>query len=210
MLITLTDVGHRFGDGGWLFRGLTAQLRPGHSYAIVGPSGSGKSTFLNLVAGWIAPSEGEILRQGEGRTIRVFQNPHGVAQRSAIDHVLLPLFASGLSPESAMRKACRLLKEFGIFHLAEQPFRSLSGGEAQRLMLARAVASRATLLLVDEPTAQLDRDAAELVNDALGRLRAESVTVLIATHDEGTRDACTDIVDLRQVPRFDLTSQGKR
>ena len=82
-LVTLRDVGHTFTGDTWLFRSLNADLRPDRVYALVGPSGSGKSTLLSILAGWVKPSEGSIQRLNIGKTSWVFQNPIGVARRSA-------------------------------------------------------------------------------------------------------------------------------
>ena len=85
----------------------------------------------------------------------------------------------------------------GLSHLTDRrPFSMLSGGEAQRLMLARGVASGADLLLVDEPTAQLDVHTADTVNARLGALSRQGMIVVVATHDHRTRDAATDVIDL--------------
>ena len=176
-LVTLRDVGHTFTGDTWLFRLLNADLRPDRVYALVGPSGSGKSTLLSILAGWAKPSEGSIQRLNIGKTSWVFQNPIGVARRSVIDHVMLPYLARGLERASS-------------------EYRELSGGEAQRLMLARGVASGADLLLVDEPTAQLDVHTADTVNARLGALSRQGMIVVVATHDHRTRDAATDVIDL--------------
>lgn len=194
--VVLNDVGHRFGDSPWLFRGLSLDLKPGHVYGLTGPSGSGKSTLLSLLAGWEAPAAGSISRPAGAAVSWVFQNPHGVAARSALDHVSLPLLATGMTVAAAEDRATALLDRFGLLHAAQRPFSSLSGGEAQRLMLARGFASTPTLFLVDEPTAQLDPSTALEVDTALGALAGESVIVVVATHDPRTRDACTDVVDL--------------
>ena len=185
-LVTLRDVGHTFTGDTWLFRSLNADLRPDRVYALVGPSGSGKSTLLSILAGWVKPSEGSIQRLNIGKTSWVFQNPIGVARRSVIDHVTLPYLARGLDVPQAEACACELLAQF----------RELSGGEAQRLMLARGVASGADLLLVDEPTAQLDVHTADTVNARLGALSRRGMIVVVATHDHRTRDAATDVIDL--------------
>lgn len=180
-----------------MFHGLDADFRPGHVYAVIGPSGSGKSTVLNLLAGWTDPAEGRIERMGVERTGWVFQNPHGVPGRSAADHVALPLLARRWQPRDADAEARGLLSRFGLLHAADRPFRSLSGGEAQRLMLARGIAAEPDLFLVDEPTAQLDRGTSHEVNSALTQLAGADTIVIVATHDDGTRDACTDLIDLR-------------
>ncbi|WP_170112499.1 ATP-binding cassette domain-containing protein [Bifidobacterium catulorum] len=197
--VTLTDVGHSFDKtgGDMLFRHLTVTLLPRHVYALTGPSGSGKSTLLSIIAGWTKPVTGVVERFDCGRVCWVLQNPHGVARRSAVDHVALPFIARGERRRDARSHAMELLRAFGLESLAFKPFRDLSGGEAQRLMLARGVASRAGLLLVDEPTAQLDLNTAATVNEHLHSLSLSGSIVVVATHDPRTRDACTDLIDLR-------------
>lgn len=194
----MQGLGHRFGDGPWLFRNASLQLLPDRVYGLIGPSGSGKSTMMSLLAGWVTPVEGVVSRKNIARTSWVFQNPSGIARRSVLDHVILPLLARGQDIAAAETSARGLLNDFGLAHLSEQPFRSLSGGEAQRLMLARGVASSPNLLLIDEPTAQLDLQTRRDVNAVIQRLRTPTSIVVIATHDEETRDACTDIIDLRE------------
>ncbi len=204
--MTTRGLGHRFGDGPWLFRGLQLTFEPGRVYSLTGPSGSGKSTLLSLLAGWTTPAEGTIERSGGERIGWVFQNPHGAAHRTAADHVALPLLAAGARPEKADAEAAQILARFGIAHLATRPYRALSGGEAQRLMLARGIASYPGLFLVDEPTAQLDMRSAADVNAALAQLATDGVTVVVATHDERTRDACTDHIDLRRLNRAETAA----
>jgi len=200
VFVTLTDLGHRFGDHPFLFRHVTARLEPGHVYALTGPSGSGKSTLLGMLAGWITPAEGAIERAGVDTLGWIFQNPHGVARRTALDHVVLPLIARGQSRETAEHEARTLLERFGLAHAADRQFRALSGGEGQRLMLARGIAAAPDLLLVDEPTAQLDQHTAQTVSDALGKIATAGTIIVVATHDARTRDACTDIIDLARLP----------
>lgn len=195
------ELAHRFGLGAPLFSGLTVALEPGRRYAVVGPSGSGKSTLLGLIAGAEMPTSGRIDRDGVGRIGWVFQNPHGVAGRTALDHVVLPLIASGLPRPHAEREARILLTRFGLAAREDSRFASLSGGEAQRLMLARAIASRPGLLLVDEPTAQLDPANAATVVDALGALADDGAVIVVATHDPRIRDACDVVIDLLELTR---------
>lgn len=196
MRLTASGLGHRFGDQPFLFRGLDLDLEAGHTYAVTGPSGSGKTTLLSILAGGVTPTEGELRRDLDGATVWVFQNPHGVHQRRALDHVTLPLLAAGATRPEAEAEAKELLERFGLAHRADARFSALSGGEAQRLLLARAVAAHPALLLVDEPTAQLDAVTSAAVNEALQALAGNDAIVVIATHDPGTRDACTDHIDL--------------
>ncbi|GAA3590114.1 ATP-binding cassette domain-containing protein [Klugiella xanthotipulae] len=196
MQINLTDVSHSFSGQPQLFTHVTFSICSGEMVAIVGPSGSGKSTLLSILAGWQKPSEGEVLRSGIESISWVFQNPHGVAQRSALDHVSLPLLARGLGRSEADTEARRILEIFGLLELSHRPFSSLSGGEAQRLMLSRAVAKKPSVLLVDEPTAQLDMASAKTVNAVLSSLSGIDSIVVVATHDFHTRDACSRVIDL--------------
>jgi len=187
---------HEFPGTRRLFSNLELSLVPGEVVAVVGPSGSGKSTLLSILAGWVKPVEGTVTWSGVESTGWVFQNPHGVPRRTALDHVVLPLLAHGLRRRDAEREAYQIMGRFGLIEVANRAFRSLSGGEAQRLMLARAVGSSYDLLLVDEPTAQLDMATAATVDAVLANIAQDDVIVVVATHDPRTRDACTRVIDL--------------
>ena len=126
----------------------------------------------------------------------VFQNPYGVPGRTALDHVVFPLLAKGLRRREAEPQALEAMGLFDLEYAADRRFSELSGGEAQRLMLARAVCSRPDMLLVDEPTAQLDTRTAHSVSHVLGNLAGQGMIVLVATHDPDTRDACGRVIDL--------------
>lgn len=200
MRVTLGDVGHRFPDGPWLFRHLDTVLDSGRVYSLTGPSGTGKSTLLALLAGWLTPEEGTISKPANASTGWVFQNPHGTPTRSARDHVALPYLAKGFSPREADANAQEMLARFELQHVGGMPFRELSGGEAQRLMLARGLATQPDLFLIDEPTAQLDRATAATVNSCISALASTLSIVVVATHDDDTRDACTDHIRLERRP----------
>lgn len=194
--VRATGLGHRFGQGPWLFRGVDLTLLPGIVHALTGPSGSGKSTLLGLLAGWVVPAEGTVERLGVSGLQWVLQSPHGVAMRTALDHVTLPMLASGASRGRAEHEAGELLDRFGLGDRADARFRELSGGEAQRLMLARAVAARPSLLLVDEPTAQLDQHTSRSVSRVIRELATAHTVVVVATHDPMTQAACDKVIDL--------------
>ena len=199
MRVGLAGVGHRFPGCPPLFEDLTADLGPGHVYALSGPSGSGKSTLLGIIAGWIPPTSGSIAREGISGIQWVFQSPHGVAGRTALDHVSLPFLARGLSRADADTAAHTLLQDMGIAHLASSAFRHLSGGEGQRLMIARALAANPDLLLLDEPTAALDHRTAQEVVDVVAALAQRDCIVVIATHDPRVQERCTDRLSLAGV-----------
>jgi ABC-type lipoprotein export system ATPase subunit len=191
-----TGLAHEFSGTGRLFSGLNLNLWPGEVVALVGPSGSGKSTLLSIIAGWVKPVAGTVEHHDVEHTGWVFQNPHGSPRRTALDHVVLPLLARGLRRREAGGEARDILRRFALLDVADRQFRSLSGGEAQRLMLARAVATGDDLLLVDEPTAQLDLSTAATVNGVLAGIAQKDAIVVVATHDPNTRDACTRVIDL--------------
>lgn len=198
--VEVDEVGHTFIRGAPIFTGLTATMSPGEVWAVTGPSGSGKSTFLSLLAGWEAPTSGRIHRIRIERVGWVFQNPHGQARRTALDHVVYPLIARGTARAEANARAEHILDGLGLLALAGRTFSQLSGGEAQRLMLCRAIAAEPDLLLVDEPTAQLDRANAAAVNGVLRSLARIGAIVVVASHDPDTVAACSHRLRLDRPP----------
>lgn len=196
MFLILDQVTHSFDQKLRLFPPISTAFGIGETTAIVGPSGSGKSTLLAILAELIVPTEGKIMRDGIFSSCWVTQNPHGVAGRTALDHVALSFISTGLTRSSANLEALAILDQFGLGKLADQPFGTLSGGQAQRLMLARGVAAAPHLLLVDEPTAQLDQQTAKEVDGCLAMLTSRKMIVVVATHSPTTRDACSRVLDL--------------
>lgn len=189
MRVAVEGLAHRFEGTDLLFENLSFVAEPGVTIAICGPSGCGKSTLLSILAGWEQPYAGTVTREGVDRVGWVFQNPYGVAERTALDHVVFPLLAKGMSRRETEPKALEAMELFDLEYAADRRFCDLSGGEAQRLMLARAVCSRPNMLLVDEPTAQLDTRTSHSVSHVLGNLAGQGMIVLVATHDPDTRDA---------------------
>ncbi|WP_221934910.1 ATP-binding cassette domain-containing protein [Georgenia yuyongxinii] len=191
-----TDLAFAYPGSPALFQALSFDADGGELLAVTGPSGSGKSTLLSLLGGWLAPSVGVLEVTGVERLALVPQNPFGVPGRTALDHVCLPLIASGLTRTHAAQIARGHLELLKLEHAADRPYRMLSGGERQRMLLARALASGPDLLLVDEPTAQLDTSSAAEVCDALASLERSGVLVFVATHDPRVVDACSRVLDL--------------
>lgn len=196
MRLTLQGVSHGFAAGRPLFAPIWAEFSSGQLVAVTGPSGAGKSTLLTILAGLTEPSQGTVSRSGSGRACWVTQNPHGVAARTALDHVALSFLARGCRRAEADGMARALLGRFGLDDVAEQRFSTLSGGQAQRLMLARGMAASPAILLVDEPTAQLDLETAAEVDEALRSLAGTDTIVFVATHSPTTRAACSDTLAL--------------
>ncbi len=196
MRLAAHGLGHQFRDGQPLFTDLDFTLEPGDMVALTGPSGSGKSTLLSMLAGWLTPTWGTLDREHEGRIAWVPQNPYGVAHRTAIDHVVLPLLAAGWHRPQAEDRIRTVLAEFALADVADAPFAQLSGGEAQRLLLAQAAVSDPALMLVDEPTAQLDPGNAAAVISVLGALAEDGRIVVIASHDPRIANTCPAAIAL--------------
>lgn len=198
MQIVGAGVGHRHSPGPLLFSGLDFELVPGRIVAVVGPSGSGKSTLLSLIAGFRQPAQGVIVRDGVTRHGWVLQNPIGAPRRTAIDHVVQPLLFRGARRRDAIETGQALLTRFGLQKVADREFRMLSGGEAQRLSFARSVAAAPDVLLLDEPTAQLDQSSAAAIRAVIHELADEHRIVALATHDMALSAECDEVLDLAQ------------
>jgi predicted ABC-type transport system involved in lysophospholipase L1 biosynthesis ATPase subunit len=171
---------------------VTCQVPEGGLVAIVGPSGSGKSTLLHLLAGLDRPSRGLVdwpalgprARLRPGPVAVVFQGPSLIPTLDVVENVSLPLLLAGAGPAEARTAAVAALERLGIGPLAAQLPEELSGGQAQRVAVARALAGRPRLLLADEPTGQLDVAAGRQVVDALLLAARElGAALVISTHD---------------------------
>jgi tungstate transport system ATP-binding protein len=177
-----------------IVRELDLALGPGAPTVLLGPNGSGKSTLIRLAMGLVRPTSGRISWGGRSepgaRLAMVFQRPV-MLRRSAAANVAYVLAAR------ADARVRELLAQVGLAHLADRPARRLSGGEQQRLALARALARDPEILLLDEPTASLDPTATKAVEDIVRVVAASGVKIVMATHDIGqARRLAGDIVFL--------------
>jgi tungstate transport system ATP-binding protein len=172
---------------------LVSQLRfaiqRGGLTALLGPNGSGKSLTLRLCHGLIRPSAGRVawgaekgVLAGVKRHAMVFQKPV-MLRRSARANIVHALAAAGVARAERQERAVAALARFGLDALSENPARLLSGGEQQRLAIARAWSLRPELLFLDEPSSQLDPGATRQIEEMLAALKAEGVTLVMATHD---------------------------
>lgn len=179
-----------------LFEGLTFTIGPGTT-ALTGPSGSGKSTLLGILAGWLQPTHGSLSHLPR-KTQWVLQSPIGSPRRSALSHVELPLLAAGATLTEAASRGHEILNQVGLAEAAHRRLRHLSGGEAQRLMLARAIAAKPDLMLVDEPTASLDAANSSTVIQAIQTLADTGMPIVIATHDMRLAEVCRSRIEVRE------------
>jgi putative ABC transport system ATP-binding protein len=180
-------------------RGASLRVRAGEILAIMGPSGSGKSTLLHCLAGILAPEEGEVWfagarldtlsddRRSELRRDRfgfVFQSGQLVPELTAEENVALPMLLSGTRRGPAMTAARRWFGPLGLDGLERRRSGELSGGQAQRVALARGLVTEPRVLFADEPTGSLDSLSGELVMDLLtAAAREHGTTVILVTHD---------------------------
>jgi putative ABC transport system ATP-binding protein len=179
--------------------GTSFELAPGDVLMLEGPSGSGKTTLLGVCAGLITPDEGHVvlsgvalggLRAGQLRAQRaralgfVFQRANLLERSSALENIALAGLLGGMTRRAAEVEGQRLLAALGIAALAGRRITQLSGGEEQRVAVARALVHRPRVVLADEPTASLDAEAGRAVIELLTGLAAErGAALLIATHD---------------------------
>ena len=183
-----------------VLRGVDLAVRPGEIVALLGPSGSGKSTLLQAVGLLEGGFDGSIRIGGreaasldnDARTeLRrdmlgfVYQFHHLLPDFDAIENVLLPQLIFGTEPEAARTRATQLLTRLGLGNRLDHRPAKLSGGEQQRVAVARALANRPPLVLADEPTGNLDEHTADIVfAEFIELVRSEGSAALVATHNE--------------------------
>jgi NitT/TauT family transport system ATP-binding protein len=182
-LVALEGVGKRFAGGTEALRGVDLRIEPGEFVSLLGPSGCGKSTLLRLIAGLAEPSEGRIARAASRQVGFVFQEATLLPWADAIANVRLPLRLAGVARAEQEARAAAALAQVGLGGFERAYPRALSGGMRMRVSIARALVTRPSLLLMDEPFAALDELTRHRLNDDLLALWAGSgVTVVFVTH----------------------------
>jgi putative ABC transport system ATP-binding protein len=179
-------------------RGLDLKVMPGDFVAVMGPSGSGKTTLLNCLSGLDDIDEGTVLVEGidihrmsDAKRSKyrakhmgfVFQSFNLIPVFSSVENVELPLLLAGVSPGEARAKAEATLDRVGLGHRRNHRPNELSGGEQQRVTIARALAGRPSLVWADEPTGNLDSETAGSIMDLLIELNRDGLTLVLVTHD---------------------------
>ncbi|MBO0829852.1 MAG: ABC transporter ATP-binding protein [Streptosporangiales bacterium] len=183
-MLELAGVGHRYVRSRWVFRGLSLRLSPGTVTAVLGPNGRGKTTLLRCAAGLLTPTEGAVRRDGP---VGYVPQVHGATfGYRVLDMVLMGrvrhVATFGVPGRRDRRAAWDAMARVGITHLAERPVTELSGGEAQLVLVARAVASGCQVLALDEPATGLDLHNQVRVLNLMRELARQGMTLLATTH----------------------------
>lgn len=193
-----------------VLRDLDLTIPAGVTLAITGPSGSGKSTLLSIIGllarpsagrielfGQLAPVGSELIKFRQQSVSWIFQRAALLSNRSVLENITLPLLLQGADRSSALGQAAVIADAVGLGHRTRARARTLSGGEQQRVEIARALVRATRLILCDEPTANLDRTNAELVADLLVTHKSHNSTIVIATHDLRVAERCDEVVRLQ-------------
>ena len=192
---------------------LSFDLASGESMAISGPSGVGKSTLLNLLSGldnvdkgkiWFDDVEFTRMPNKEKIFFRlnnislIFQTPNLLKDFNVIENIMIPIRYKGISKIKSIDIGDRVLKEVGLFDIREKPISLLSGGEAQRVGIARAMAMESKIILADEPTGNLDTENSKLVmNHLIDICKKHSTTLIVVTHDKEVISQLNNVVQMK-------------
>ncbi len=198
-MIVASNLTKRYPGGLQALHDVSFEISAGEMVCVTGHSGAGKTTLIKLISTIEAPTAGSLLVNGQNLAalrrsalpfVRrnfglIFQDQKLLFDRSALENVLLPLEIVGLPYREAVRRAQAALDKVGLLERAKANPVALSGGEQQRLAIARAVVNRPAVLVADEPTGNLDADSAEQIFAIFESFHQVGVTVVIATHDLG-------------------------
>lgn len=196
-MIQFQHVFKSYGQGANILADINFDITPGEFVFVSGPSGAGKSTLLKLIGGLEAPTRGSVIVKGQRmdqisqrarpylrRAVGVIlQNMHLLYDRSAFENVMLPLAVIGLSSDKAAARARAAIQKVGLSGKERLNPIALSGGEQQRLAIARAIVNKPSILIADEPTANLDQASAQKILEVFRDFNRVGVTTLIASHD---------------------------
>jgi cell division transport system ATP-binding protein len=211
-MIEFQHVSKQYSKDATALSDVTLSVAKGELVFLAGPSGAGKSTLLKMIAAIERPSAGTVQVNGQDigklkasglpylrRNLGlILQQQRLLFDRNVLSNVMLPLLVSGATRSDAEKRARAALDKVGLLDKAAAPPLSLSGGEQQRVTIARAIVNRPQIILADEPTANLDRASATKVIDALKAFHAVGVTCIISTHDEQILDSASRTIYLTQ------------
>ena len=188
---------------------LSLELDAGARTIILGANGAGKSVLLRLCHGLLAPTSGAIRWQSAVRHAMVFQRPV-MLRRSAAANIRLALRLARVPAEEHAARTAAALERIGLADAARRPARVLSGGEQQRLALARVWATRPAVLFLDEPTASLDPGATQEIESIIGAMHAEGTKIVMVTHNLGQAHRLGDQIVFLHRGRVAEQARGDR
>jgi putative ABC transport system ATP-binding protein len=214
--IQVADLKKRYGAGDdsvFALRGISFSIAHGEFIAIIGPSGCGKTTLLNILGALDRPTSGKVYIDGvdisqlgnkELALIRsrklgfVFQDFNLLSRMSVVENVELPLFIAGADPAFSRQRSMALLGRLGIAHKANKNVNNISGGERQRVAVARALANDPKIVLADEPTGNLDTRNTEMMMGLMKQLNKEfGKTLVIITHNPEVASHAQRVISIR-------------
>jgi len=191
-----------------VFEGINLEVKAGSMIAIIGPSGAGKSTLLHLLGGLDRPTSGDVLFKNENifdwgpaelarfrnhHVGFVFQFHHLLPEVSALENTMMPKLIRGDNREDAEREARQILDRVGLGHRLDHKVGEVSGGEQQRIAIARSLIGKPELLLADEPTGNLDHRTGDVIFQMVRELHAErGLTSVIVTHNDRIAVQCDE------------------
>lgn len=193
-------------------RGVSITIKSGEFVGLMGASGCGKSTLLNLISGMHSVSKGRIFIQDSDitkmssddlaklrcyRVGYVFQFYNLFAHLTACENVMFPMIYLGQNEEDARKRAIELLKNVGLEDRADHAPSELSGGEQQRVAIARSLANKPNIILLDEPTGDLDSKTGLEILELLKQVNESGVTLLVATHSDEVAKYCSRILRMK-------------
>jgi cell division transport system ATP-binding protein len=201
---------HGDARGAYALHDVSLDIAKGELVYLAGPSGAGKSTLMKMVAGVERPTSGQVIVSGHDigrikpagipflrRNIGIiFQQQRLLNDRNILANTMLPMLVTGARTAEAEQRARAALDKVGLLDRAKAMPLELSGGEQQRVAVARAIVNRPQIILADEPTANLDRVAADKVLDALRSFHAVGVTCVISTHDDYVLERAERVIRL--------------
>jgi len=215
IVIELRDIQktYRIGDSEFaVLKGIDLQIKEGEFIALMGPSGSGKSTLLNIVGCLDRPTSGRFRLLGQDISLTsddelarlrreelgfIFQTFNLIGRISVQKNVEVPMMLSGVTRQKRRERALKLLQDVGIAHRSNFNPQNISGGERQRVAVARSLANDPKIIIADEPTGNLDLKNSNEVMKILGKLNQEGRTIIMVTHNPEITGNCSRVIRLR-------------